>query len=148
MKTYHGSCHCGAVRFEADIDLSQGSLRCNCSICIKVRFWPAIIQPAAFRLLSGADDISEYRFNRKVDQHFFCKHCGVRSGALFGVELIGSGEFAKDSPDWACDEIWEPEQRELPIPLTFSGLTWEECLGNMRALLVTMLGQDTHAVRC
>lgn len=78
MKTYRGSCHCGAITFQADIDLSQGTIKCNCSICRKARFWPAIVQPSAFRLLSGADDLTLYQFLRKVDEHFFCRHCGIR----------------------------------------------------------------------
>ena len=82
MKTYKGSCHCGAVRFEADLDLSQPTFRCNCSICRRTRFWAAVAQAESFRLLSGKDALAEYLFHKKKNQHFFCRTCGVRA---FGV---------------------------------------------------------------
>src|SRR3954467_1340629 len=63
MKTYSGSCHCGAVRFEADLDLGTGTKKCNCSICWKGRAWFAFAKGAdRFRLLAGRDVLSEYRW--------------------------------------------------------------------------------------
>jgi hypothetical protein len=82
QKTYAGSCHCGRVRFEADLDLTQPSFRCNCSICRRTRFWPAVARPEQFRLLAGEGELTEYLFNTRRNQHFFCRHCGVRA---FGV---------------------------------------------------------------
>ena len=77
-KTYHGSCHCGAVRFAAEIDLAAPSLRCNCSYCLKIRCWASLVPPTAFRLLAGEADLSEYRFGAGRERHYFCRHCGVR----------------------------------------------------------------------
>ena len=46
-RTYRGSCHCGVVTFEADLDLAQPSFRCNCSICRRTRFRAAWSRPSS-----------------------------------------------------------------------------------------------------
>lgn len=89
LKTYHGSCHCEAVTFEADLDLTQSTYRCNCSICRRTRQWAAVAKPEGFRLLTGEAELTEYLFNTKKNYHYFCKHCGVRSFGIGNETPIG-----------------------------------------------------------
>lgn len=82
VKTYRASCHCSRVAIEVQIDLTQSSYRCNCSICRRNRFWPAVARPEQFRMLSGESELTRYIFGSGRNHHFFCRHCGVR---VFGV---------------------------------------------------------------
>jgi hypothetical protein len=89
-KTYHGSCHCKRVLYEADIDLSAGTGKCNCSYCWKVRNWSAGIKPVDFRLVRGEADRGVYGFRHgSTNHHVFCKHCGVRVYTQGHIEEIG-----------------------------------------------------------
>ena len=111
LKTCHGSCHCGAVQFTAELDLSQDTYRCNCSICRRTRFWPAVAKEDGFVQLAGESELTQYLFNTKKNQHYFCKHCGVRAfgvgtetpiGKMVGVNLgclnDASGEELSNAP--------------------------------------------------
>lgn len=78
MKNYHGSCHCGAVRFAIRVDLSRLT-RCNCSICSKEGLLACYVPPDRFRLLQGEDELTLYQFNKKIANHFFCRRCGIHA---------------------------------------------------------------------
>jgi hypothetical protein len=103
VTTYTGSCHCGAIRFEADIDLAEGSNRCNCSYCAKVRVWFAFAKGAdRFRLLDGSG-ISEYRWTPpgEPEPHLtftFCRTCGVRTFARGEADWLGGTFHAVHIP--------------------------------------------------
>lgn len=75
-KPMTASCHCGSVRVEADVDLSAGTFKCNCSICAKTRMWGVDADPETFRVVTGEDDLVDYQPFRI--HHMFCRHCGVR----------------------------------------------------------------------
>jgi hypothetical protein len=111
-KTYAGSCHCGAVRFEAAIDLAAETSRCNCSICRKMRFWKAIVMPDDFRLLQGAEALSDYQFGAHRIHHRFCRQCGVKPFGQAHVE--GRGDFY--AVNLAClDDAPEEELAKAPV---------------------------------
>jgi hypothetical protein len=111
-QTYTGGCHCGAVRFEADIDLSQGSVRCNCSMCGKGRAWLTGISGADFRLLKGENELSDYQFGRKNIHHLFCKTCGIKS---FGRGKGADGSEMVAIMVASLDNVPDAELAAIPV---------------------------------
>ena len=79
LVTHRGGCHCGAVAFEVDAPARVTVSECNCSICRMSGYLHLIVPRAQFRLLRGADALSEYTFNTGTARHLFCRRCGVKS---------------------------------------------------------------------
>ena len=75
---HSGGCHCGAVRFEAAVDLSQ-VLQCNCSICMKRGALWSFVQGPQVKFLRGENVVKDYQFGQKKLHHLFCPTCGVGS---------------------------------------------------------------------
>jgi hypothetical protein len=80
MQTYHGSCHCGDVSYDVQLDLGE-VVECNCSMCARAGTMLAFTGEGQFQLKSGADSLSDYQFAKKNIHHLFCRRCGVKSFA-------------------------------------------------------------------
>ncbi|WP_417590591.1 GFA family protein [Parasphingorhabdus sp.] len=79
MTVVAGGCHCGAVRFEANVEPAPELLDCNCSMCARTGFLHLIVPHENFTLQSGKDDLRSYRFGSRRAEHLFCQCCGVKS---------------------------------------------------------------------
>jgi hypothetical protein len=90
--TYQGSCHCGAVRFEVDLDLGQPVSRCNCSACTKFATAVATVKPSAFRLLSGEESLADYQRGGGPNHAPFCRRCGAHAFGHGNLPELG-GEY-------------------------------------------------------
>ena len=99
MKTYSGSCHCGAVRFQAELDFAGGTVKCNCKGCAKARSWLIFTPAAQFRLLEGEDCQAEYQWTppgrpKPTVKYHFCKACGIRTPGRGEIEEMGGVVYA------------------------------------------------------
>ena len=77
----HGGCHCGAVRYQVEVDLDQPATACNCSMCGRAGWNLVFVGAAKFKLEQGDANLTDYRFNSHVIHHVFCKTCGIKAFA-------------------------------------------------------------------
>ncbi len=99
LRTLHGSCHCGEVRFEIDTDFPELTT-CDCSICRRKNALMVKVHESRFRLLAGGGALSAYRFHTMTATHYFCRHCGIYpfhrkrvSPDFFGVNVFCLDNF-------------------------------------------------------
>ena len=79
-KSYSGSCHCGAVTYDVDLDVS-GAVKCNCSICSRLGAVLAFAPRSKLTLKSGEDALVDYQFGKKRLHHRHCRTCGIETFA-------------------------------------------------------------------
>lgn len=95
MEKKIGGCHCKAVRYEVEVDLSQPVIECNCSYCEMKGTLLSFVPATALTVTAGEDQLTTYRFNTEKIEHSFCKTCGVQCfgrtegmGAAINVRTI------------------------------------------------------------
>ena len=122
---HRGGCHCGAVRFEVlappDLEVHE----CNCTICSATAYLHLIVPAERFRLLSGRDCLTEYRFNTRLAQHLFCRVCGVKS---FYVPRSNPDGY---SVNFRCLDTGTVNSCRIE---PFDGQNWEACAHRLAGL--------------
>jgi hypothetical protein len=117
---YHGSCHCQAVKYQAEFDIAAGSNRCNCSLCSKARAWFLFVQGDKFELLAGEDMLGTYEWvppgrDEPGLTYRFCSRCGVRLYATGDHPQMGGRFYAIHVP--TVDDLDREELVRAPLRL-------------------------------
>jgi hypothetical protein len=74
---------------------------------------------------------------RPIPQGTVAFHFNLYEGKRsFHVQLIGSGQFSRDDPDWPCDETFTTGEHIFELPHAVVGTKWEDCLKEAKAAVV------------
>lgn len=74
---HEGGCHCGAVRYRAEIPPGAVVRRCNCSICSMKGVLMVDVPLDHLQVAKGADVLALYTFGSHEAKHRFCPKCGI-----------------------------------------------------------------------
>ena len=76
QQTCRGSCHCGKVQFEVDLEL-DAVRECDCSICRRRGALNHRVEESQLRLLTPLEDLSLYQWHTRTAKDYFCPVCGI-----------------------------------------------------------------------
>ncbi|MBI1329416.1 MAG: GFA family protein [Alphaproteobacteria bacterium] len=124
--THSGGCHCGAVRFEVRAPDEIELVDCNCSICTKTGYLHLIVAKKDFKLVSGKDKLTEYKFNTGSAKHLFCSVCGIKS---FYVPRSHPDGY---SINFRC--LDDQEAFASVMTRQFDGSAWEKNIDDLKPL--------------
>ncbi len=112
-KTYKGSCHCGRIKFQAELDLAEGTGKCNCTSCWKKRWWSIRAKPEGFVALGGEEHMSNFKPGQDKG-HGGCKHCGVHVYAWVAKTDWNPAEYVSISVA-SLDDLDPAELAAAPV---------------------------------
>jgi len=125
LTTHQGGCHCGTVRWSIEAPADIHTHSCNCSICNIQHYQHLIVPKSRFKILSGEEALSLYTFGSGIAQHYFCKHCGVKSFYIPRSNPDGVSVHAR---------CIDPETLNSVEDEAFDGRNWEKNAGSLAHL--------------
>ena len=124
MPTYHGSCHCGRIRFEVEADIDRVTV-CNCSICAKKGILHHRVSAENFRLVSGQDALGTYQFGTMIAKHHFCTVCGIHT---FTRPRAAPNLYTINV---RCLDDFDLAKEKVEV-IEFDGRNWEKSVDQLR----------------
>ena len=106
-KTHHGSCICGLVQFEVDVDASKATM-CNCHVCQKLGCRSINGKPDQLRVLS--DESKLHAWGNEFAKRYFCATCGAYCFGRGDIPEVG-GPFMSVNIN-ALDDL-DPSEASL-----------------------------------
>ena len=126
LSWHAGGCHCGAVRFEANVPTDVELIDCNCSMCHRTGYQHLVVSKDNFRITKGKTKLTRYVFNTGVAKHFFCAVCGIKS---FYVPRSHPDGY---SINFRC--LDDPKAFHSVVTTEFDGREWEKNAGDLAPL--------------
>jgi hypothetical protein len=121
-KLFHGSCHCGKIKYQVNIDLTKGSGKCDCTFCRKNSFWSYKAKAKNFQWLQGQETSTKYSSNPTIGDYIFCSTCGTMP---FGITVKSEWTEVGATINLSTfDDISTEELNSMPITYIHDRTDW------------------------